>query len=76
MKRKTSITLSENLLKAVDKLRGDYGNRSQVIEEAVKEFVIHKTKAARDREDLELINKHADMLNEEAGDSLGYQVNI
>jgi len=44
MKGKTSVTLSEDILKS------------------------------RDRRDIELINRHADELNEEAEDVLAYQV--
>jgi metal-responsive CopG/Arc/MetJ family transcriptional regulator len=76
MKVKTSITLSEYLLKVVDDMAEDYGNRSQVIEQALKEFIAHKERRSRDLKDLELINKNADFLNEEAADTLLYQVRI
>jgi len=73
---KTSITLSEYLLKAIDKMAKDYGNRSQVIEQALKEFISHKNRESRDLKDMELINKNAAYLNTEAGDTLSYQVEM
>jgi len=38
MKIKTSITLSEDLLKAIDEYAREYNNRSEFIEEAVRVF--------------------------------------
>ena len=76
MKIKTSITLSEYLLKAIDNMIDEYGNRSRVIEAALQEFIANKNRQIRDQKDLELINENADMLNQEAGDTLSYQVKI
>ena len=76
MKVKTSITLSEYILKAIDTMTKEYGNRSQVIEEALKEFLSHKNRQSRDQKDMELINKNAIYLNAEAGDTLSYQVDM
>jgi len=76
MKVKTSITLSEYLLKEIDNMIGEYGNRSKIIEEALKEFISHKNRKIRDINDLNLINANADFLNQEANDSLSYQVRI
>jgi metal-responsive CopG/Arc/MetJ family transcriptional regulator len=76
MKVKTSITLSEQLLKEIDNMVEEYGNRSKIIEEALREFISHKHRQFRDIRDLELINSNVDVLNKEANDSLGYQVKI
>ena len=76
MKVKTSITLSEHLLKEVDKMVKEYGNRSQIIERALKEFIAHKHRQFRDMKDLDIINSNVDILNKEAYDSLSYQVKI
>jgi metal-responsive CopG/Arc/MetJ family transcriptional regulator len=73
---KTSITLSEYLLKAIDTMIDEYGNRSRVIEEALKEFITHKNRQLRNLKDLELINTNADLLNDEAKDTLSYQVKM
>jgi len=76
MKIKTSITLSDYLLKEIDNMVDDYGNRSKVIEEAIKEFIMHKNRQLRDLKDLELINSNVDFLNQEANDILSYQVKM
>jgi metal-responsive CopG/Arc/MetJ family transcriptional regulator len=76
MKVKTSITLSEDLLKAIDKHTGEHKNRSEFIEDAVRAFIIQLIKREQDARDLELINQHADSLNREAADVLTYQVDL
>ena len=76
MKVKTSITLSDYLLKTIDTMIGEYGNRSQIIEEALKQFISHKKRKIRDNKDLELINKNSDFLNKEAHDTLLYQAKM
>ena len=74
MKIKTSITLSEEILKEVDKLSGRYGNRSILIEQAVREFLAAGAKRRRDLRDIEILNRRADALNKEAEDILSYQL--
>ena len=76
MKSKTSITLSRDLLDDLDRIIGDSGNRSRVIEAAVREYIKRHTRKARDRRDLELINQNAASLNKEAKDALSYQIKL
>jgi len=76
MKVKTSITLSEDLLKEIDEYAGESKNRSEFIEEAVRAFIIRLIQREQDARDLELINRHADSLNREAADVLTYQVDL
>ncbi len=73
MKMKTSITLSEDVLKAIDKLTGKSKNRSEFIETAVRAYIAQRIRRERNARDLEIINQHADRLNEEALDVLAYQ---
>jgi metal-responsive CopG/Arc/MetJ family transcriptional regulator len=73
MKVKTSITLSEEVLRACDRLAGKGGNRSQVIEEAVRTFVEARARATRDARDTDILNRRADSLNRELSDALEYQ---
>jgi len=73
MKVRTSITLSEELLKAIDK----YGaqrrqTRSTFIEAALWAFMKQPTRNERNARDLEIINRNADSLNLEALDVLEY----
>ena len=76
MKIKTSITLSEEILKEVDKLSSRYGNRSILIEQAIREFLAAGEKPRRDLQDIEILNRRADALNKEAEDVLSYQVDL
>ena len=74
MKVKTSITLDDRVLAALDRLGGKKGNRSSLIEQAVREFIVRWERRKRDRRELELLNRHADELNAEAEDVLEWQV--
>lgn len=76
MKVKISITLSEYILNEIDKMIDEYGNRSILIEEAIKEFINRRRRQLRDLKDLELINNNAEYLNKEVKDTLSYQVEI
>ncbi|MGA2463199.1 MAG: ribbon-helix-helix domain-containing protein [Thermodesulfobacteriota bacterium] len=76
MKVKTSITLSEDLLKAIDKYTGEYKNRSEFIEKAIQSFIRQLIRRQQDARDLEIINQRADYLNREAADVLTYQVDV
>jgi metal-responsive CopG/Arc/MetJ family transcriptional regulator len=76
MKVKTSITLPEELLRSLDRVAGDQSNRSQLIEQAVRDMLAARERAERDTRDIEVINRHADRLNAEAADVLDYQVKV
>ncbi|RIL05617.1 hypothetical protein DCC79_16000 [bacterium] len=73
MKVKTSITLSEDVLQAVDAMCNGHGNRSEFIERALRAFIAHRRREARDARDIEIINRNADRLNRDAADVLEYQ---
>ena len=73
MKAKTSITLSEDVIKTIDTLSGQAKNRSEFIEKAVRAYVAQMIRKERNARDLELINQRADRLNEEALDVLAHQ---
>ena len=76
MKVKTSITLSAPLLKTIDRTVRKGQSRSEVIERLLRESLVAGARRAADRRDLSLINDHADALNAEAEDVLGYQVDL
>jgi metal-responsive CopG/Arc/MetJ family transcriptional regulator len=76
MKVKTSITLSSDILEAIDRHSVEFKSRSQFIETAARSFLKQLEKLEVDRRDLELINLHADELNAEADDVLDYQVSV
>lgn len=75
MKVKTSVTLSEDVVKRLDAVVVETGeSRSQVIERMLREAFATLERRTRDLRDLEIINRNADKLNEEAEDVLSYQV--
>ncbi|HLG22817.1 MAG TPA: ribbon-helix-helix domain-containing protein [Candidatus Manganitrophaceae bacterium] len=74
MKVKTSITLSEDLLDAIDKRSGQFKNRSDFIEAAIRAYIEQMLREEQNARDLAIINREADRLNKEALDVLAYQV--
>ncbi|MFW6333309.1 MAG: ribbon-helix-helix domain-containing protein [Thermodesulfobacteriota bacterium] len=74
MKIKTSITLSDEILKAIDLHIGTFRSRSEFIETAAHNFIKQLEKKETEQRDLEILNQCADSLNDEAEDVLGYQV--
>jgi Arc/MetJ-type ribon-helix-helix transcriptional regulator len=74
MRVKTSITLSEDLVAAIDKRAGDFKNRSDFIEAAIRAFLAQRMREDRDAKDREILDRHADRLNKEAKDVLAFQV--
>jgi metal-responsive CopG/Arc/MetJ family transcriptional regulator len=74
MKVKTSITLTEELLTAIDKRARQFKkNRSDFIEAAVWAFIGQLIRDELNAKDLEIINRRADFLNQEASDVLAFQ---
>jgi metal-responsive CopG/Arc/MetJ family transcriptional regulator len=71
MKVKTSITLSQELLAALD--RKAVENRSEFIEKALRAYIAELARKERTARDVRIINERADALNAEAGDVLTYQ---
>jgi hypothetical protein len=67
---KTSITLPKELLTRLDRIDR---NRSATIERAARAYLDRLESEEGDRRDTEIINRHADRLNRETMDTLGYQ---
>ena len=74
MKIKTSITISEDLLKAIDQQSKKFKNRSEFIETVLRTFITQMFRSEQNSKDLEIINRRAAELNQEAEDVLTYQV--
>jgi metal-responsive CopG/Arc/MetJ family transcriptional regulator len=78
MKVKTSVTLSEDLLEAVDilveKLGERYRNRSAFLELAAWDYIERVRREQRTAKDIEIINRRADYLNRETMDALEFQI--
>ena len=73
MREKTSITLSKDLLVKVDQLAGSKQSRSAFIESVLRKYLRDRQRARVHAKDLELLNRAADRLNEEAEEVLEYQ---
>lgn len=76
MKVKTSISLSEDIVARLDQLASRGESRSELIERLLRESFMEMERRAQDSKDLEIINRNADELNEEADDVLGFQVEL
>ena len=73
MKTKTSITLSQDVLAIVDQ-RAKANNRSEFIETALWAYIAQLARDEQNARDLEIINRNAERLNQEAAEVLTYQV--
>lgn len=73
MKEKTSITLSREVLAKLDRLAGHRSSRSAVIEQVLREYIRQRERAALNASDLEILNREAHRLNQEAEQTLAYQ---
>lgn len=76
MKLKTSITLSEDIVKTIDRVSRKGESRSEAIERLLRHGLAASARQAADARDLALINRHADALNDEAADVLRYQADL
>jgi metal-responsive CopG/Arc/MetJ family transcriptional regulator len=76
MRVKTSVTIDERVLKAIDKATTRNRSRSRVIEDAAREFLARRAHAAREARDLAILNEAAAALNEEMEDVLAYQADV
>ncbi len=70
---KTSITLSEDIVEAIDDLAGESSNRSEFIETALRNYIAQKKRDEQNSRDLEIINRRHVRLNREAEDVLAFQ---
>ena len=76
MKRKTSVTLSEDIVAAVERVTRKGESRSETIERLLRQSLKAEARERADKRDRDLINAHVDDLNAEAADVLGYQVDL
>ena len=74
MKVKTSITLDEDVVSAIEAIAGEGESRSRTIERLLRQSLSARKRADIDDRDREIIDAHADELAAEALDVLGYQI--
>jgi metal-responsive CopG/Arc/MetJ family transcriptional regulator len=73
MKVKTSISISEDLIRRIDEFSGGQNNRSEVIQRALRDYLDRQARLKRDLQDLVILNRKMGKLNREAADVLSYQ---
>jgi metal-responsive CopG/Arc/MetJ family transcriptional regulator len=73
MKSKTSLTLSPEVLAAIDRLAGRRYSRSEVIDRVLRDFLQRREQERVDAEEIEKINGNANYWNKEMRDVLSYQ---
>ena len=76
MKVKTSLTLSEDILRLVRRTAGKGESRSEAVERLLREGLAARARRAVDDRDLALINQNAADLNAEAEDVLAFQTDL
>lgn len=76
MRLKTSVTLSADIVKKLDRATKQGESRSRAIERILREALAAEARRAADGRDLAVINDHADALNAEAEDVLTYQTDL
>jgi metal-responsive CopG/Arc/MetJ family transcriptional regulator len=76
MKAKTSLTLSDDLLKELDRMAGPKVSRSSFIERILRDFVEQRTRQKRLAQEVAAINEHADELNRQMSDALSLQTGM
>jgi metal-responsive CopG/Arc/MetJ family transcriptional regulator len=76
MRVKTSVTIDERVLRAIDKATTRTQSRSRLIEDAAREYLARRGRAAREARDLAILNEVADELNGEMEDVLAYQADV
>ncbi len=73
MKRKTSITLSEDVVAGLKRAARRGESRSGTVERLLRERLSEEAARERHAHEVAQINRHADALNAEAVDVLAYQ---
>jgi metal-responsive CopG/Arc/MetJ family transcriptional regulator len=76
VKAKTSLTLSDDLLRELDRMAGPRVSRSSFIERILRDFVEQRARQKRLAQEVAAINEHADKLNCEMGDALSFQAGM
>jgi metal-responsive CopG/Arc/MetJ family transcriptional regulator len=74
MKIRTSIAVEKTLLERAQKLSRRHRNRSELMETALRAYVARMSRRKKAARDLDIINRRAAHLNQEALDVLDYQV--
>ncbi len=74
MQNQNSVILSDEILNSIDQIIGRENDRSEFVESILYKYLSERKAKSQRSKDLEIINKNADFLNQEAKDVLDYQV--
>jgi metal-responsive CopG/Arc/MetJ family transcriptional regulator len=72
-KMKTSLTLSREVIRGIDRVAGKSRSRSAVVDDVLRGYLSHRERAAANARDVEKINRFAAELSAEMHDVLAYQ---
>jgi len=72
-KMKTSLTLSREVVRGIDRLAGKKRSRSAVVDDVLRGYLSYRQRAAGNAREVEKINRFADELNAEMQDVLACQ---
>jgi metal-responsive CopG/Arc/MetJ family transcriptional regulator len=72
-KMKTSLTLSREVVRGIDRMAGKKRSRSAVVDDVLRGYLLHRARAAANARDAEKINRFAGELKAEMQDVLSYQ---
>lgn len=73
MRVKTSVTIDETVLRAIDRAASPRRSRSRILEDAAREFLKRRSRAAREERDRRILDASAEELNREMEDVLLFQ---
>jgi len=76
MRVKTSVTIDEKVLKAIDRSTTRGRSRSRILEDAAREYLSRQAREAREARDREILDRVAGRLNREMEDVLSYQADL
>ena len=71
-RKRTTVTLPEDLLQHVNEMSKEYQSRSHFIETVLRTYVTQRKREERDARGLAIINENADRMNAETADLLAF----
>lgn len=74
---KSTITISDELIKAIDRITGQKNNIEKLIERLLRKYIdAEEKKKKQELNDLRILNDNSEYLNSEAEDVLTYQIGL
>ncbi len=73
---RSTITIPDDLVNAIDQITGRKDNIEKLIELLLREYLTEEKKKQQSSKDLKILRENSKFLNREAQDVLDYQVNL